>query len=118
MEVTLRPLAFAEPEGPVSVKAPKFVVGRAEDCHLRLASPLVSRHHCVLTVEREGARIRDLSSRNGTFVNGRRVDRERSLEDGDLICVAASLFEVELHRGARPAGRAVGNIHNNLGGRS
>jgi len=110
MEVKLRALAVAEPEGPVSVEAPRFVVGRAEDCQLRLASPLVSRHHCELTVEKERAWIRDLSSRNGTFVNGERVQRERSLQDGDLICVAASVFEVELRPNARPAGSAVGNI--------
>ncbi len=112
MEVKLRPLAFAEPKGPVSVETPRFVVGRAEDCHLRLASPLVSRHHCELTVENDGAWIRDLSSRNGTFVNGERVDRERSLRDGDLICVAASVFEVGLRPNVRPPWHAPGNITN------
>ncbi len=110
MEVKLRALAFAEPEGPVSVEAPRFVVGRAEDCQLRLTSPLVSRHHCELTVEKDGAWIRDLSSRNGTFVNGERVDREWSLRDGDLICVAACVFEVQLRPDSRPSWKAVGNM--------
>jgi pSer/pThr/pTyr-binding forkhead associated (FHA) protein len=69
----------------------------------------VSRHHCLLTVGNDGAWIRDLSSRNGTFVNGRRVAWERPLRDGDLIWVAASGFEVELRPGPRPAGNARGN---------
>ncbi len=110
MEVKLRPLTSAEPTRPVSVKAPRFVVGRAEDCQLRLASPLVSRHHCELTVEKDSAWIRDLSSRNGTFVNGQRVARQQSLQDGDLIWVAASAFEVELRPHPRPLRWALWNI--------
>jgi len=61
-------------------------------------------------VEEDGARIRDLSSRNGTFVNGDRVDGERSLQDGDLICVAACVFEVQLSPNSRLAWNAVWNV--------
>jgi pSer/pThr/pTyr-binding forkhead associated (FHA) protein len=53
------------------------LVGRASDCAIRLAGGvedwLVSRHHCQVDVEPEGVRIQDLGSRNGTFLNGRRV---------------------------------------------
>jgi len=50
-----------------------YVIGRDADCSLRLAQgPLtdtLSRHHCRIEVGPDGAFVRDLSSRNGTFVN-------------------------------------------------
>ena len=51
----------------------KLLVGRAEDCDLRLESNFVSKYHCVLLLDDYTLRIRDLGSKNGTFVNGRRV---------------------------------------------
>jgi hypothetical protein len=50
-----------------------FVLGRAADCHLRIENdPRVSRHHFLLEALPPRARIRDLGSRNGTWVNGLR----------------------------------------------
>ena len=40
----------------------KFIVGREEDCHLRPNSDLVSRHHCVFTMDDYTLRLRDLGS--------------------------------------------------------
>ena len=47
----------------------KFIIGREQDCQLLLDSNLVSRHHCVLLMDDYTLRIRDLASKNGTFVN-------------------------------------------------
>ena len=54
----------------------KLLIGREQDCHLRLESGLVSRHHCVLLLDEYTLRIRDLGSRNGTYVNGQ-SDQQR-----------------------------------------
>jgi pSer/pThr/pTyr-binding forkhead associated (FHA) protein len=51
----------------------KLLIGRAEDCDLRLEGDFVSRHHCILLLDEYTLRLRDLGSKNGTFVNGRRV---------------------------------------------
>jgi pSer/pThr/pTyr-binding forkhead associated (FHA) protein len=55
----------------------RFVIGRAHDCTARLAGAfedcLVSRHHCEVDVEAPCVRVHDLGSRNGTFVNGKRI---------------------------------------------
>lgn len=52
----------------------QHLVGRGKDCEFQLpCSPeyqRVSRRHCLLEINPSEARIRDLESRNGTFVNG------------------------------------------------
>jgi pSer/pThr/pTyr-binding forkhead associated (FHA) protein len=57
----------------------------------------VSRVHCVL--ERVGSRwcLRDLSSRNGTFVNGERIWAELPLRAGDEIRVGSVRFVARLY---------------------
>jgi len=49
------------------------LIGRGEDCDLRVESDFASAHHCVLLLDEFTLRLRDLGSKNGTFVNGRRV---------------------------------------------
>jgi ABC-type multidrug transport system ATPase subunit/pSer/pThr/pTyr-binding forkhead associated (FHA) protein len=66
-----------------------YRIGRApEGNDLRLDDPRVSRYHAV--IERTGAyyRVQDLHSHNGTFVNGKRVEREQRLGPGDEIQIA------------------------------
>src|SRR2546425_4009232 len=45
----------------------------------------VSSRHAVIVRQDEGFTVRDLGSKNGTFVNGRRISGEVTLEDGDVI---------------------------------
>lgn len=80
---------------PVPLRAGKVVVGRQEDCQLRIPSAQISRHHCELITGGAGVRIRDLGSSNGTFVNGQKVD-EAELEAGDVIAVGSTLFVVRI----------------------
>ena len=85
----------------VAVEPPeraKFVIGRGEDCDLRLASPLVSRHHCVLTVQDGRIFVRDLESSNGTGVNNQILVGQRPLRDGDELWVAATPVTVRIQR--------------------
>lgn len=51
----------------------KLLIGRAEDCDVRPESEFVSGYHCVLLLDDYTLRIRDLGSKNGTIVNGRRI---------------------------------------------
>lgn len=51
------------------------LVGRGQDCGLRIAHALVSRHHLALFPEQGGWWIRDLQSSNGTLVGGRPIDK-------------------------------------------
>ena len=45
----------------------------------------VSRHHARIVVSGEEATVEDLGSKNGTFVQGRRIQGPVSVEDGDTI---------------------------------
>lgn len=50
-----------------------FLFGRMDDCHICLQDDTqISRHHCILEVSPPIARIRDLGSKNGTYINGKK----------------------------------------------
>ncbi len=83
-------------------------MGRDPASDLCLDDPGVSRRHCLLIRQDGRFRIRDLDSRNGTFVNGTPI-QERVLQPGDEIRIGASLlfFLIEEERdAARPAAAA------------
>jgi DNA-binding winged helix-turn-helix (wHTH) protein len=63
------------------------VIGRAHDAGIRIDSGGVSRHHARILIASHEARVEDLNSKNGTFVNGERVAGMRLLKDGDEIRV-------------------------------
>lgn len=96
MDVTLKVIAGTNVGQELAVAPPRFFIGRAEDCQLRPKSDLISRHHCVLLVDKESLAVRDLGSRNGTFVNDERVMGERELQMGDRLKVGALEFVVHL----------------------
>ena len=70
-----------------------LTIGRSRDNSIVLDDMLVSRRHVVITADDEGLLLRDVGSRNGTFVNGRRVEQIH-LHEGDRIGIGASTFEV------------------------
>ena len=94
-----------------------FSIGSAVGNDLRLADDVaVSRRHCrILADERDGYRIEDLGSTNGTFVNGVRV-AHAFLDEGARIQLGGTVLEFspqeearELERSARESfGAAVG----------
>jgi len=55
----------------------KCVIGRSHDCDVHLPTTLefrrVSRRHCVLDIDPPSVQVRDLGSRNGTFLNGKNI---------------------------------------------
>ena len=72
-----------------------LTVGRHAGNGLQVSDPAVSWHHCAIKAADGGFLLRDLESRQGTFVNGRPV-HERRLESGDLIVVGDTLLLFQL----------------------
>lgn len=97
MKVTLKTSAAGQ-RHEVPVDAAEFVIGRAGDCDLQIQHPLVSRHHCVLTIEEDGVFVRDLQSSNGTGVNNQPLVGPRRIRDGDTLWVAATPVVVRVYR--------------------
>ena len=71
------------------------VVGRSSTADLALQDPFLSRQHCRLHQVGETLTVEDLGSRNGTYVNSRRIEGPTFLHPGDEIRVSASLIHLE-----------------------
>jgi eukaryotic-like serine/threonine-protein kinase len=93
-----------------------FLFGRGPDCHARIkGDPQVSRHHFLLEVVPPRARIRDLGSQNGTYVNGQRCGQAASPAAGDAVA-ASGPDEVDLKSGDRiTVGRSSIDVRIELG---
>ena len=73
-----------------------FMIGRSEDSHFCLSQDrFFSRHHCILEIAPPQCFLRDLTSLNGTFVNGYKVETAH-LKNGDRIQGGETILEVEV----------------------
>ena len=80
---------------PIEIVKDLTIVGRKEDCDVRLDHKSVSKMHCVI-VKTDGLLVlRDLGSTNGTRVNGQRV-RRAALLPNDQLTIAHFKFRVHL----------------------
>ena len=71
------------------------VIGRGENCDLRVPILSVSRQHCELHMSAGRIKVKDLASSNGTYVNNTRVN-EVDLKPGDRIAVGPIVFTVQV----------------------
>jgi pSer/pThr/pTyr-binding forkhead associated (FHA) protein len=93
------------------------ILGRAEDCDIQVpldqAHADVSRHHCLFDLDPPAIRIRDLGSRNGTYVNGEKIglrtlhldssgsgvlapSTTQPLKPGDVVRVGSTMIRVDV----------------------
>jgi pSer/pThr/pTyr-binding forkhead associated (FHA) protein/S1-C subfamily serine protease len=84
----------------------KITIGRAPDADLRLhplQDILVSAHHATLWSDGQTYFIRDLGSRNGTFLNGVRIPpgSDRKVRDGDLVDLGSDAARIQILTTAR-----------------
>ncbi|MFN3254205.1 MAG: FHA domain-containing protein [Ilumatobacter sp.] len=86
-------------------------IGRDPDHPISIAVSAVSRDHAEIERTDHSYLIRDLGSRNGTFVDGSRVDREgRPLRDGDLVVIAGVESFRFIDPMATPGAPAIGRL--------
>jgi len=78
-----------------SVTRDMTVIGRREDCDLRIPLSDVSRKHCRLILEGEVIKVEDLGSSNGTYRNGERV-QQTEVVAGDTLQIGPVIFVVQV----------------------
>lgn len=67
----------------------ELTIGKLSDNDIVIDNAMVSRHHAKIVMDKSGhCEIVDLNSKNGTYVNGRKVRGAHSVEPGDRIMVA------------------------------
>ena len=72
-------------------KGRSVFIGRKSDADMHLTDTLASRKHCIVEYRDGDFCVHDNASRNGTFLNGRRVT-DSPLSEGDQILVGESLI--------------------------
>jgi two-component system response regulator HydG len=70
-------------------------IGRDPECEIPLDDPLCSRVHAVISLEDSAWHVRDAESRNGTYVNDRKID-DAVLADGHNVRTGSTEFEFHL----------------------
>lgn len=91
----------------------EVIIGRSPSCSIALEDAKVSRRHVRLVVEDGEAKVMDLGSRNGTLVNGEKLEGEVVLLPGDRLQVGDStiLFEPSA-RASLSEREADGEVHS------
>lgn len=91
MRVRLVPM---EGGAPIEIAKDLVLVGRKEDCDVRLDHKSISKLHCVLVKTDGLLLLRDLGSTNGTRVNGQRV-RRAALLPNDQLQLASLRYTIQ-----------------------
>lgn len=99
----------------IPIDKDRFVIGRRPGMDLTLLSQRVSGRHAEIVVAGESLFIRDLGSKNGTFVNRRRVTDMTPIGEGDHIELADIEFRVEYAPSQVPAQSQKGSFSETCG---
>lgn len=73
-----------------------LLVGRDELCDVTIPDSNVSREHARLLLHNGTVWVQDAGSRNGVYVNNKRVLRHRPMGPGDTMTIGAHAFTLEL----------------------
>lgn len=92
----------------VQLSQPVVTFGRDQNCDVILDGETVSRRHCEIICRGASYILRD-ASRNGTFLNGERVE-QASLKDGDQIRIGQNIVLVTFSSGSATNGVTTGKL--------
>ena len=83
---------LATPDGRYALSPGTVIIGRAQDAAIRVDAGGVSRHHARIVVDGADARVEDLGSKNGTFVDGKPVHGPQVLANGSEVRIGPVAF--------------------------
>ena len=90
-------------------------IGRSREADIPLLDDRVSRVHCGIRLSEGEFYLKDLKSRNGTFVNGQRVEDTVKLKPGDRIQVGSTVFVLDPVSTKEGDAKAFGSMQAEMG---
>ena len=90
-------------------------IGRSREADIPLLDDKVSRVHCGIRLSEGEFYLKDLKSRNGTFVNGQRVEDTVKLKPGDRIQVGSTVFVLDPVSTKEGDAKAFGSMQAEMG---
>lgn len=96
MNVSLMMVNAAGDAKELRIKRLPAIVGRGDDCDVRVPVASVSRKHCELFDDDDELLVRDAGSSNGTYVNREKVVGQHELSPGDLLAIGPLVFVVRI----------------------
>jgi pSer/pThr/pTyr-binding forkhead associated (FHA) protein len=97
-ETQAKPTALNHAEGDAAPIQTKFgrrteiIIGRGAECDLVIKDAKASRKHCRLVRKEDGFLLEDLGSKNGTFVDGRKISAPAGLKPNQTFKIGDTVF--------------------------
>ena len=73
----------------------EMFLGRDEECEITISDSFTSHRHARIFLEENTLYLEDLTSTNGTFVNGEKIEKPHLLEQRDRIQIGNTVLEVK-----------------------
>ena len=89
-------------------------IGRSREADIPLIDDKVSRVHCGIRLSDGEFYLKDLKSRNGTYVNGQRVEDTVKIKAGDRIQIGSTLFVLDAVSSKEGDAAALGSMQNQM----
>ena len=74
----------------------ELIIGRSENCSVQIPDTEISRQHARVTLHNAGIWVQDAGSRNGVFINEKRIVRPTELRPGGKLSIGDHAFILEL----------------------
>lgn len=87
------------PKKTVNLKDGAITIGRSDDNDIQIKDSTVSSQHAKIVTYYEASYIEDLGSTNGTFVNGKRIQKH-ILNPGDVVSLGTHTLKMENEQGS------------------
>jgi pSer/pThr/pTyr-binding forkhead associated (FHA) protein len=89
-------------------------IGRSREADIPLLDDKVSRVHCGIRLSDGDFYLKDLKARNGTFLNGQRVEDTVKLKAGDRIQIGSTVFVLETASAEENSAKGLASVQNSM----
>ena len=79
-----------------------ITIGRSSENDVVISDPYVGRHHCQIIENNGKYSISSINAKNGTYVNGRKINEETGLSDSDIVRIGNTTIEWKRYFATEP----------------